>query len=275
MSCGVRPRTSRKSEDSGARGACKSAELPTSDAWYARCCIVRTTTTQSTRFLAASLLAFTAAAPGCGSDGGGSVHPISFDDLAVGQRSRYAVLVGEDYASPTESPYRYVDGVLVAEVVGHDDLGFRVREWFDVPVDVTQAAELEELEPGAVYEYRLRVNGDALEVLLAVDHPRSRLFQSWTNRALPLDDIEGQQTAIFGWRAALPYCECYEEAFVVDGQIRGATYGRLNVVVDNEAMQVDGPGATKLYSARHGLVRSTRYSWWTGGGVGLDLIPGD
>lgn len=238
-------------------------------------------TTQSRRVLALCFLALTAS--GCDSDEvpviEGSDDPIRFDAPEVGQQSRYAVLVGDDYRSPTESPYRYVQGAVFAEIVAQDDVGYRVREWFEVPFHVTEAsARLEDLEPDAVYEYYLRLDGDAIEVLPADGEFRARLFPGWAGRTrstFPLDDIVDRQTEIVGWRTALPYCECYAEAFILGGEIRGETYDRLNVVVDDEPMQVDGPGATKLYSARLGIVRSTTYDWWTASGVGLDLIPVD
>ena len=239
----------------------------------------RVMTQTSTRLLAiACLAASIASAPACDGSGGGgpgSGNPIHFDSPAVGQQSRYAVLLGEKYGDPADSPFRYVDGVLLAEIVGHDDTGFRVRESFEVPLDVSQDARLEALEPDAVYEYRLRMEGDALTVVYSDANRRSRLFRSWADHALPLADVASPATTIFGWRPALPYCECYEQAYVANGEIHDATYDRLNVVVDNEAMQTDGPGATKIYSAHDGLVRSIHYSWWTRRGEGFDLIAGD
>ena len=56
--------------------------------------------------------------------------PIRFDQLAVGQRSQYAVLVGREYASSSQSPFEYVSGTLVAEIIDSDATGFRVREGF-------------------------------------------------------------------------------------------------------------------------------------------------
>ena len=197
--------------------------------------------------------------------------PIRFDGLAVGQQSRYAVLVGEEYGNPRESPFRYVDGVLLAEIVGQDDNGFRVRESFEVKVDPSDDVELSWLEPDVAYEYHLGVDEDGL-VVRRDEAEHSRLFPHWVDRALPLGDIATPETDVFGWTTARPYCECYEEAYIASGKVRDTTYGRLNVVVDNEWMQVDGPGATMLYAARYGLVRSATYNWWTRRGVGFDLI---
>jgi hypothetical protein len=187
-----------------------------------------------------------AIAAGCGDDGPDprTGDPIRFDALAVGQESRYAVLVGEGYIDANQSTFRYVDGELAVEVVGEDDAGFLVRESFVAPVDVGESEELDSLDPDEVFEYHLRVDGDALDVIHDDEEPGSRLFAQWSSTELRLDDIPGPETDIFGWKTTLDYCECYEEAFVGDGDINGAVYDRLNVVVDNQDMEVDGPGAT-------------------------------
>src|SRR5262249_49328020 len=147
------------------------------------------------------------------------------------------------------SPFRYVDGVLLAEVIAEDSHGFRVRERFDTRPDPTQAPELALIGPDDVYEYYLRVVDGNLEVELLGDDPRSRLFPMTSGRQLPIDDLAGDETTIVGWRAGFDYCECYREGFVANGEVRGAAYERLNIVMDDEPMQVDGDGATKLYSA--------------------------
>jgi hypothetical protein len=225
------------------------------------------------RTMMAALLATAAGAGAAGCDDGSDPAQgrIRFDDLAVGQQSRYAVLVGAEYGNPRESRFEYVDGVLLAEIVAEDDSGFRVREAFEVPVQQHEDGPLSALEPDVAYEYHLRVDGDDL-VVRVDDDQRSRLFPRSEERPLPLGDIATPRTEVSGWATARPYCECYEQAYVADGEIRGTTYDRLNVVIDDEWMQVDGPGFTKIYAADHGLVRSTTYDWWRRRGVGFDLI---
>ncbi len=205
---------------------------------------------------------------------GNSVSPQGdnpgFDALEVGDTLRYRVLSGQQYPSQTESPYSYTSGVLVAEVVASTANGLLINEYFEV---VPGDDELPWGVDDTTYEYLIDVVGDDLRIIPNGSFFQSRLFPSWGAPELPLADITNQQAQLFGWKTTLGYCECASEAYVVDGGINGATYPRLNVVVRNEGMQVDGPGATYLYSGDFGLVRSIQYSWWTGEGIGYDLIP--
>ena len=61
--------------------------------------------------------------------------------------------------------------------------------------------------------------------------------------------------------------------FVENFTLFGETYERLNVIVDDTAMQVDGPGQTFVYAEESGIVRSAGSSAWTGVGWGWDLLP--
>jgi hypothetical protein len=200
-------------------------------------------------------------------------QPIRFDRPEIGQRSRYSVLIGHDYFSASPSPFEYVDGVLVAEIVDHDASGFRVREAFAAPSEVDPRVR-DMLDSTGVYEYYLGVQDNTLRVLPTDGELRSRLFPA--SRAapqLPLADVTDPVVAIFGWKTTLPNQGDYLEAAIRDGEILGATYPHLNVVIDNTAVPVDGPGTTWLYDATHGVVRSTHYSWWTQNGTGFDLMP--
>jgi hypothetical protein len=197
--------------------------------------------------------------------------PIRFDQLAVGQRSQYAVLVGREYASTSESPFEYVSGTLVAEIIDSDATGFRVRESFASPDDVA-AAVRDQLDAAGVYEYYLRVERDTLHVAPAEAELRSRLFPMAIDPELRLG-VSGPEVEIFGWKTTAPYAERRMEAAIVDGELLGAAYPRLDVTIDNVHLQADGPGATWVYSAQHGLVRSSCYAWWTRAGTGFDLMP--
>jgi hypothetical protein len=197
--------------------------------------------------------------------------PIRFDQLTVGQRSQYAVLVGREYGSSSESPFDYVSGTLVAEIIDADATGFRVREAFASPDDVAQEVR-DRLDATGVYEYYLRVERATLHVAPAEAELRSRLFPMAVDPELPLG-VSGPEVEIFGWKTTAPYTEGRMAAAIVDGELLGAAYPRLDVTIDNVRMRADGPGATWVYSAQHGLVRSSHYAWWTRAGTGFDLMP--
>lgn len=206
----------------------------------------------------------------CG--GGDAKGQIRFDHLEIGQHSSYAVLIGADYASRTSSPFEYVSGVLVADVVDRDERGFRVREAFASP-DEVDARVHDQLDASAVYEYYLSVQDGTLRVLPVAEQLQSRLFPTRDIASLPLREIADPVVQIFGWKTSQPYNEDYTEAAIIDGELLGVSYPHLNAVIDDTPMQTDGPGTTWLYSATVGVVRSTHYSWWTLTGTGFDLQP--
>jgi hypothetical protein len=198
-----------------------------------------------------------------GCDGGPEGH-IQFDNLQVGQRSSYAVLM----FSPFESSFEYVDGVLVAEIIDHDASGFRVREAFASPDEVDERVR-RSLDAGGVREFYLSVDDGVLRVTRADDGRQPRLL-SWLGTSsleLKLADVTRPVVDIAGWKATSEGVE----AAVVNGKIRGATYPLLNVVKDS-ATAVDGPALTRLYQATTGLVRSTSWSYDPARGLGFDLI---
>jgi hypothetical protein len=195
---------------------------------------------------------------------------VRFDAPAIGQVSRYRVLVGQKYRAPDESPFQYVDGTLIAEVIAVDGSGFRIREAFEDPGKVPEAVR-SWIDADATAEYDVRIERSILHIKPASGEQRSRLFP-WRDPALPLE-AGGATVELFGWKTTVPYREARTEAVVLDASLLEESYPRLEVVIDNEPMQVDGPGSTWVYAADAGLVRSSHYSWWTNEGIGFDLIP--
>lgn len=196
---------------------------------------------------------------------------IRFDSLEIGQVSRYKAFIGQNYRSPNLSPFEYIGGVLVMEIVDQNSDGWVVKEFFESAPNVPEHLRTF-LDPDTTFTYALRVEQDVLRVIAQGTELRSRLFFPRVRPDLPLRPFGEHETELMGWKTTLPYCECYREAFIEDAEVGGRTYPDVNAVVDNDFMQVDGPGATYLYSAEDGLVRSVWYSWWTGEGLGFDRI---
>ncbi len=218
-----------------------------------------------------------AALSGC-SDGelsvDGAAGAIRFDALAVGQVSRYEVFVGQEYFQAERSPFEYAGGVLVAEVVDEDDDGFVVVEFFESRPMLPERLE-NHIELDATYEYTLRVEEGSLRVIGKDGELESRLYSNLVLPDLPIDAFSEHETEVFGWKTRLPGCACYREAFIRNAEIRGQTYARLNVVVDDQLMRVAGPGATYLYGPEDGLVRTVEYSPWNGEGLGYDRMTAE
>ena len=196
-------------------------------------------------------------------------NPIVFCGLEVGQKSRYLFLTGVNYWDPSDANIEYHADTLVAEIIAEDSAGFLVKEY----LTAGSAAHPGILFPDSVFHYYLDVEGTLLHVFPASDANWyfSRLF---FNREMTLNllDTGSEQTELTGWKTTLPYCECYREAWCEDCEVLGTTYDRLNIVIENTGMQVDGPGFTLAYAAAYGLARSTIVSWWTQSGSGWDLL---
>lgn len=197
---------------------------------------------------------------------------IRFDQPAIGQTSRYLGLLGEDYFTADFDHYSYTDDTLVLEIVAKDNNGFKVRETLRSvgDVDPWMAGEQD-----SVYYYYFRVADDTLKVtpVGSADYIRSRIFTYGAGtKGLGLKDIDNQQVEIKGWKTDLDYCECDREAYTLNYEQFGVSYDRLNVVVNNFFMAIDGPGETYVYSQKSGIVRFSQYGWWTQSGYGWDLL---
>lgn len=198
---------------------------------------------------------------------------IRFDSMAVGQKSKYLGLLGEEYFA-NNNIFHYTTDTLIWEVVGQDANGFLIREsmkyvgsepespWFAYTKD-------------QVFEFYLNFDNDTLRVTEpGKDFLSSRLVGYRTDDwRLPLNEFNSDYLQIEGWKTSLGYCSCRREAYTVDYEQLGATYPRLNVLVDNRAMAFDGNGETCIFSKRYGIVRFTLYSPWTQRGEAWNLLP--
>lgn len=198
---------------------------------------------------------------------------IRFDSMAVGQKSKYLGLLGEEYFA-NNNIFHYTTDTLIWEVVGQDANGFLIREsmkyvgsepespWFAYTKD-------------QVIEFYLNFDNDTLRVTEpGKDFLSSRLVGYRTDDwRLPLNEFNSGFLQIDGWKTSLGYCTCRREAYTVDYEQLGATYPLLNVLVDNRAMAFDGNGETCIYSKRYGIVRFTLYSPWTQRGEAWNLLP--
>jgi len=198
--------------------------------------------------------------------------PISFENLAIGQTSKYLGLWGEDYYNDNNDIFGYTDDTLELKIVGQDAQGFKVRESFHYVGDV-----VDWLKPDkdSVYYYYLEIVNDTLRI-----HPGqannflSRIFAYHTSKSgLPVANITSPKIEITGWKTAMTYCECRRTGFAENYSLFGQNYPLLNVVVENSPMSFDGNGETYVYSKSDGIIRFSTYSWWTQSGIGWDLLP--
>ncbi|MFN0175354.1 MAG: hypothetical protein ACKVU0_11945 [Saprospiraceae bacterium] len=199
-------------------------------------------------------------------------NPIRFDNLTVGQSSRYIGLWGEDYYTNNNNHFGYTDDTLQLKIVGLDTQGFKVEETFHYTGDVLSWWNYDK---DSVYHYYLKIKADTLRFNPSHGtYINSRIFGYFTViNGLPLADITSPKIEISGWKTNLPYCECRRTGYAEDYSLFGQTYPRLNVVVDNSPISFDGNGETHVFSKAKGIVRYSTYSWWTQAGIGWDLLP--
>ena len=197
---------------------------------------------------------------------------VQFNDLEVGQKSRYLEFLGENYTSPNDSSYIYTDDTLSIEIVGKDALGFKVEERLHYTGSVDNWLNTSKDE---VFTYYWQVANDSLVVFSADnDLIQSRIFgYYYGKKRLPLAAITSPLLQIKGWKTNLDYCECYKSGSIENATILGQTFPQLNAIVDDSPMAVDGNGETYIYSGENGIVRFATYSWWTQSGFGWDLVP--
>ncbi len=218
------------------------------------------------------LLTTTLFVPACTRDAVSSVDPIRFDQLAVGQRSRYIGLDGENYRQGNGSEFVHSADTLVLEIVGQDAQGFQVNEVIHYGAG---SSNWNSHSRDSTYSYYLTVTNDTLHLVPNVtDYLRSRLFVYYSSSdGLPLAEFADPKVDIKGWKADFPFCACRETGFTKKYRLFGKKYPRLNVLMDNTAMQTDGLGHTYVYSAKEGLVKCALYNAWTADGYGWDLLP--
>lgn len=197
---------------------------------------------------------------------------IRFDSLQVGQRSRYIGLSGKNYHTQADD-FVYTDDTLYLKIVAQDDVkGYLVEESMNYVGDVHPW-----LSPDrdSVYRYYIKVSGDSLHLQgTSGAYFYSRFFfYELKKRNLPLTDFTDQVINLSGWKTELGYCECRRTGYTEQYTLFGQNYERLNVLLDNSPMALDGNGETYAYSSVYGIVRASTYSWWTSEGIGWDLLP--
>lgn len=197
------------------------------------------------------------------------VGPVRFDEPAVGQRSRYLFFFCDHYGNPVQGTQIYAPDTLQLFVANLDGNRFRIEESLTMG-SASRHGATNVTDAESTYTYWLQVDGDSL--LVPTDIP-SRIFWTRLQRDLPLGTISGPETRFVGWQPDLPYHESLVTASVVDHTQFGHSFDRLNLLMDNRMMQVDGPGFMFAYAAETGLVRWAYYRWWGRLGSGWDLLP--
>ena len=203
-----------------------------------------------------------------------TTSPINFDSLAVGQTSQYLGWAGSGYYDNDFNNFNYFDDTLSMTIVEKNANGYRVKESLSYVGDVNNQLKNEQ---DSVYYYYLHIANDTL--FATPDDGKSlvrsfMLHGPWLGSLKwPLSDIVSNNLDITGYKTNAPYCECYSEGFAENPVLLGTTYDRLNVVINDKQMALDGDGSTYLFGRKYGFVRVSSVGYWAQECVGWDLLP--
>ncbi len=208
------------------------------------------------------------------------------ENLFVGHTSKYIYFRGSDYRSGGDAPPEYYADTLIVSVIDSTEDGWLISERYSAGSQALKNIRDTGCDPNhqfskdTVATYSLKIKEGKLTILPGTSsHSSSILYglklPDYLITELPLHDLSArgaERVEGSGWRSGLQYCECYRQGFVEDREILGVSYDHLNVVMDDRAMAVDGPGKTWMYSRREGIVRFYQVSWWTQHAEGWDLL---
>ena len=198
---------------------------------------------------------------------------LGFDDLEVGDKFQYELFLADDYFDDNNSSYTILADTLVLEVEGITEDGkFIISERFTESSTIFNSGDIYYYGADSVYTNLWVVENNSL-LLEEKDHNgfTSHLFLS-SSPSLSLENFSGTEAEIFGWKARVVDSQGSGNLFIKNGIIGNNVYEHINVVVNNGAMVADGPGFTFFYNREDGMLRTSRYSAWTGAGVGWERI---
>ncbi len=199
---------------------------------------------------------------------------VQFDQLKVGQISKYVFFIGENYDQQGTNSYNYVTDTMVLEVFDEDVNGFLVREYL-----TPGSASLHDANNVAFADmnvvYYLNNEGGKLNLFSKDDRLITRLFQmsSQNEGTYDLMEMGMMEIKINGWTTSQPLYDGVLEGFTTNYRQLNLEFDNLNVLIDNRDVMLGGPGNTHIYSEKYGLVRATSYNASTGKGFGWDLLP--
>ncbi|HNE30201.1 MAG TPA: hypothetical protein PKL15_01820 [Saprospiraceae bacterium] len=202
-----------------------------------------------------------------------SSNHIRFNNMAVGQTSRYVLFKGESYDNPGNQNFAYYTDTLVLTIIGSDANGFLVEEKM-APGSASLHGANHITNAEEVYQYYFKVENDTVFQKAAPGSGawlENRL--TYVPFKLPLAQITSPEVNITGWKTDHGYTESYWTGTDPAYSLFGIFYAHLNILTDNRMMAVDGPGSWYAYSAENGIVKTATYSWWTQEGEGWDLLP--
>jgi len=193
---------------------------------------------------------------------------INFGKMEPFQVNYYIRLTGDNDRDTVNNSFSYENDTLKVEVLGQVKDG----SWLI----------LETITPGSVSKGTGKYGKDTNIFFLYIIKDTLKIKKGTTsnlfseNTDLPLNDFQNNQVRQYGWKTTISwaYYSLDTTGYILNYQQSGKTYPRMNILVRNKVMQVDGPGRARIYSKDSGLVRVTEYGGYksTTKGWGWDLF---
>ena len=191
------------------------------------------------------------------------------NDLSVGDKIYYSMLIGENYFNGNVNEYSYSGDTLELEIREISTDGVLIFETITPNSNMMSDSLTYYWYKDSVYVNTWRIEGDSLFITSDPNYATSHLIQ--TTR-LKFSDYSEQQVDIIGWRTSFNYSESNAQLFATNYSLFNHLYDSLSVYIHNEPMSYDGNGSTTVYSKSFGIVRSSVYGWWSQSGYGWDRI---
>lgn len=182
---------------------------------------------------------------------------INFENLQVGQQSRYVAFKGKrDFE---EQAWHYESDTLVVNVVAQENTHFIFEEFLTT-------------NPDSIRKYTVALSADSVKINLSEYWVGSWLFQGGQHIAIALAPTNQQFAEIKGWEAIVDcnLAPCY--GFLSEYKQNRVVFNNLYVYHNYGPMAWDGNGYFAIYNQKYGVVRSVSVGSWVPVGKGWDLI---
>lgn len=192
------------------------------------------------------------------------------NNFSLGEKLKYILLLGENYRSDRDDDFYYTGDTLELTILEISENYVKISE--QISPNSNMIINDENYYWGkkdSIYINYWIIRNDSLLLHSDNNYLKSHLMY---NPELSLKDFNTSEVEFIGWKTTAPYIEGNDSFYITNYTLLGNFYEKLNIYINNGAMQVDGPGNTTVYSNIYGIVRTSIYSWWTGQGLGWDRL---
>ncbi len=200
-------------------------------------------------------------------------------NLEKGQIFRYVLLLGSDYYH--SDTFYYSGDTLQLEVLEVNGDSLLISE---------RITDLSNMKFEEDYSYDWYNDRDAVHTNYWILRNDSLIFEPVSGRFkshlisydhitdipyninLSLRLFNEEEVEITGWKTSYPYTEDHVELFTNNYSLFGNQYERLNINIYNPRLGSDAFGFTTVYSKDYGIIKTSKYLFFTKSGIGWDKL---